>query len=203
MTETKTLLKTRNASKKKKPLFTRKDAHKKARVSFKWRKPRGRHSPVRQKHRGRPKLVSPGFGSPKAVKHLHSTGLQKVIIQNKKQLENIDPQKQGIILSKALGNKKRIELIKLALEKNLSILNLKDSKKHMEKLESQFKARKESKKKKLTEKEKKEEEKKKAAEEKEKKETEEKKPEEKPVEEVKKEEEEKKKEQEKTLIKKQ
>jgi large subunit ribosomal protein L32e len=198
MAEIKTLLELR----KKKPLFVRKDAHKKARVPFNWRKPRGRHSPIRQKHKGRPKLVSIGYGSPKAVKHLHSSGLQPIIIQNKKQFEGLDPKTQGIVLSKTTSSKKKVELIKLALEKNISILNIKNPQKCLEELESQFKARKESKKKKLTEKEKKELEKKKKAEEKERAEKEEKK-EEKTPEEIKEEREKEKKEQEKTLIKKQ
>ncbi|MBR9682975.1 50S ribosomal protein L32e [Candidatus Woesearchaeota archaeon] len=206
MTETKTLLKLRNANKKKKPHFVRKDSHKKSRVSSKWRKPRGKQSPVRQKHRGRPKLVSPGFGSPKAVKHLHSSGLQPVIIRTKKELASVDSKTQGIVLSKTLGNKKRIELIKLALEKKISVLNLKDPQKHMEKLESQFKTRQTSKKKKTTEKEKKDQEKKKAAEEKaekEKQESKDKKSEEKTAEKVKEEEKAETKTAEKTIIKKQ
>lgn len=191
---------------KRKPLFVSRDAHKnrKVRVPFKWRKPRGKHSPVRQKHKGKPKMVSIGYGSPKAVKGLHNSGLQPTIVHNKKQLENIDPKTQGIILSHSLGNKKRIELIKLALEKKLPLLSMKDPQKLIEKLESKFKKRKESKKKKLSEKEKKEQEKKKKAEEKAKDEKkEESKEEGKTPEEIKEVKEEEKKEQEKTIIKKQ
>ncbi len=192
------------ALKKKKPVFVRRDSRYKSRVSSKWRKPRGRHSPVRQKHKGKPKLVSIGYGSPQAVKNLHPSGLQKVIIHNKNQLENLDLKTQGLILSRTLGSKKKIELIKHALEKNLPFLNLKDPQKHLEKLQSQFEERKKSKKKKLTEKEKREQEKKKKAEEKAKKEEEEKKKtEEKSAEEIREEKEEEKKEIEKTLIKKQ
>lgn len=202
MTEIKTLLEIRRAAKKKKPHFVSKDTHKKVRVPFKWKKPRGRHSPVRQKHRGRPKLVSIGYGSPKAVKHLHSSGLQSVIVQNKKQLENIDPKTQGIVLSRTIGNKKRIELIKFAIEKKFPILNLKNTQEYLEELESQFEKRKESKKKKFTEREKKVQEKKKKAEEKEKEENDEKNKE-KTVEEAKEEKKEEEKKIEKTLIKKQ
>lgn len=161
------MLELRKKFKKKKPVFVRKDAHNKARVPFKWRQPRGKHSPTREKKKGRPKLVSIGYGSPKIIKYLHPSGLQPISIQTKKQLYNLDPKTQGIILSKSTGNKKRIELIRLALEKNTSILNFKNPQEYLEKLEAEFKAKKELKKRKLTEKEKKELEKKKKAEEKE------------------------------------
>jgi len=175
MAELKTQSETRKTIKKKKPLFVRRDARNKSRVPFKWRKPRGKHSPVRQKHLSRPKLVSIGYGSPKIIRYLHPSGLKEILVQNKKQLENIDPKNQGLIISKKIGNKKRIEILKLALEKKLPVINIKNPQNHLEKLELQFKKRKESKKKKFTEKEKKELEKKKKAEEKEKKEQEEKK----------------------------
>jgi len=191
----------RNKAKKKKPDFVLKDSKYKAGVPNRWRKPRGKHSPVRQQHKGRIKLVSVGYGSPRAVKHLHSSGLEKVLIQTEKDLKNIDPQKQGLIISGLIGNKKRIKLINLALEKKLTILNLKEPQIFLEKLESQFKKRQESKKKKLTEKEQKEIEKKKKAMEKEQKETiKDETAEAKPAEEKKKEQ---TKEAEKTIIKKQ
>jgi large subunit ribosomal protein L32e len=191
---------------KKKPLFVSRDAHKnrKVRVPFKWRKPRGKHSPIRQKHKGKPKMVSIGYGSPKEVKGLHNSGVLPVIVHNKKQLESINPEKQGIIFSRSIGSKKKIEFIKFALEKKLPIINLKDPQKLIEKLESQFKKRKESKKRKISEKGKKEQEKKKKAEEKAKEEEKEGDKEKgKTIEGVKEEKEEEKKEQEKTIIKKQ
>lgn len=166
MTEIQKALAARKATKRKKPHFTVKDTHKKSRVPFKWKKPRGKHSPVRQKHKGRPKLVSPGYGSPKIVKHLHSSGLKEIIVQNREQLNTLDPQTQGIAISQKVGNKRRVELLKIALEKKIKVLNLTDPQKYLEKLETQFKERKETKKKKLDEKSKKEEEKKKKAEEK-------------------------------------
>ena len=146
------LLELRNRNKKKKSKFVVKDTHKKARVSSKWRKPRGRHSPVRQKHRGRPTMVSVGFGSPKAVKHLHKSGLEKIIIHNITELEKIDSKKQGIMVGRVVGNKKKIAILKLANEKKITILNTKDTKKYLEELEKGFKDRVELKKKRKTEK---------------------------------------------------
>ncbi|MFH1682388.1 MAG: 50S ribosomal protein L32e [Candidatus Woesearchaeota archaeon] len=153
---------------KRKPLFVRKDSHKKARVASNWRKPRGKHSPIRQQHKGKPKLVSVGYGSPEEVKGLHLSGLKMVLVDNAKQLESLDPKTDGVLISGKIGNKKRIDLIKLASEKKLKIINIRDVQKKLEALENEFKQRVESKKKKLTEKDKKEADKKKKAEEKEK-----------------------------------
>jgi len=162
------LLKIRNRMNKKKPAFVRKDTYIKAKVKANWRKPRGKHSPVREQHKGRPKLVSPGYGSPKAVRNLHPSGLEVVVVNNQAELEQINPEKQGILISKTVGKKRKIDILKLALEKKLTVLNSKEPQKLLETLEAEFKKRQDSKKKKLTEKEKKEEEKKKKAAEKDK-----------------------------------
>lgn len=207
MTDTKKLLALRRQSKRKKPFFTRKDAHKKSRVKLRWRQPQGRHSPVRQRYRGKPSHVSLGYGSPKEIKHLHSSGLQKVVVSHIQQLEALRPEAHGLVISHSLGDKKRLGLLKAALEKKFRLLNFKEPGKILAQLESEFQKRKEAKKKKMTEKEKKELEKKKKAEEKEKKEKEEKevpeKKEEKTLEELQKEKkEEERKEMEKVLIQK-
>lgn len=163
MTELKRLLSVRKAIKKKTPLFVRGDAHKGCRIRFRWRKPRGRHSPVRQAHRGRLTKVSPGYGAPQEVRGLHPSGLVPFIIKEKKELEKINPAREGVLLSHTLGNKKRIELLQLAVEKNFPLLNVKEPKKYLEKLKQDFAERKEAKKHKTSEKEKKDMEKKKAA----------------------------------------
>jgi len=163
MTDIKELLAIRTARNRKKPAFVRKDTYIKAKVKANWRKPRGKHSPVREQHKGRPKLVSPGYGSPKAVRHLHQSGLKIVRINNLKELDNINNKTHGLFIANTVGGRKRIEMIKLALKNNLQILNLKEPQKYLENLESDFKKRQEFKKKKLTDKEKREEEKKKSA----------------------------------------
>lgn len=176
--ETKKLLELRKKIKKKKPIFVRRDSHKVVRVEPKWRQPRGRHSSVRQKHKGRPKLVSIGFSSPREVRHLHSSGLKKVIVSHSRQLDCLDPLKEGVVISRTVGNIKRKELIKLALAKKLKILNFKNPEKKIEEIEAGFKERKDKQRKKVSEKEAKEEESKKLAEkaEKEKKENDKKEP---------------------------
>ena len=47
------LLELRRAMKRKKPDFIRQDSHKKAGLGAKWRKPKGIHSKMRKKHKGK------------------------------------------------------------------------------------------------------------------------------------------------------
>ena len=120
-------------------------------------------------HKGRPILVSAGFRTPKEVRGLHSSGLEPVVVNNVKELTALNPEKQGAIIAK-IGNRKKLLLLKLALEKNISVFNVNNIEEIMKKIEESFIVRKKSKEDKSKEKSKKEEEKKKKAEEKKKKE---------------------------------
>ena len=162
----------RNRLKKRKPTFVIKESGYAGRVKVRWRAPRGVHSAWRQNQKGRPKKVST-YGSPKGAKGLHSSGLVKVMVNNAQELSKINPAKEGAILSAALGNRKRLELINLAQEKKIRILNLKDQNKKAESILASFQQRKKVQEDRLKAKSKKQEEKKKKAEEKKKKEEEE------------------------------
>lgn len=207
--EIKKLLELRKRRKQRKPDFIVKEAKNQAGLKKRWRFPGGRHSGVRQYHKGKPALPSLGYGSPKPVRGLHPSGLREVVINNVKDLSSLDPQKEGMIIASQTGNRKRLELIKAAEEKEVKILNVRDPIKLMKKVEEDFKVRKEIKVKKLQEKDKKKEEKKKKAEEKIRKEKEEKEKtktvgkEEGVEDKLKEEQEEQKKEAEKVIIKKQ
>jgi large subunit ribosomal protein L32e len=205
--EIKKLLEIRKRIKKNKPTFVVKESNFSSRVKRRWRFPRGMHSKVRQMHRGRPKLVSPGYGSPKSVANLHHSGLQQILIKNKKELLKVDNKLQGAIIAREVGNKKRLELLQLAEEKEIRVLNVKDTTKLIGKINERFAERKKVKEERGKHKSKKEAEKKKKAEEKKKKEeqekTEDKKDNVEKAEEVKEEQNKEKAEMEKTLIKKQ
>jgi ribosomal protein L32E len=79
-----------------------------------WRAPKGRHSKTRLKRKGYPIKVMIGFKQTEKAK--------PIMINNMKQLENV---KHGekIIIAK-VGNKKRIEMAKIAKEKGIIIQNL-------------------------------------------------------------------------------
>ncbi|MFA6461604.1 MAG: eL32 family ribosomal protein [Candidatus Woesearchaeota archaeon] len=168
--ETKRLLELRNKQKKVKPKFVVRESKIYARMKSKWKFPYGTSSAIRQGKRGEPVLVSIGFGSPREVRGLHSSGLEKVVVSNKEQLLAVNTKTQGAVIASSVGNRNRIELLKLAVEKKIRVLNVKDISKLMEKIQLEFTARQKKRKDRLSEKNKKQEEKKKKAEEKKKKE---------------------------------
>lgn len=131
----KELLELRKKKKSKKPNFTRQEITKKKKLRNNggWRRPKGIQSKVRLGKRGHETMPSPGWGSPKEVKHLHKSGLKQILVYNLNDLDKIDPKKEGIILSK-IGKKKKLDLIKKAEEKGIKILNIKDVKAFVEKV---------------------------------------------------------------------
>jgi large subunit ribosomal protein L32e len=162
------LIQLRKKIKAKKPNFVRQDSHKQAEVKKNWRKPKGLQSKMRLRKKGYRKSVAVGYGSPKKVYGLHPKGLQSIIIKSIKEIENIDPKTQGIIISKTLGQKKKVELIKKAKEKAITILNVKDADKFLKQVEDKLKTKQEEKRAKEAEKAKKKKESEKKGEEKEK-----------------------------------
>jgi len=148
------LLELRNRMKRKKPSFVRQDFHKK-RLKKRWIKPRGLHSKVKQKKAGHQKKVSAGYGSPKEVRGLSKEGLIQAIIHNENELNNINNEKQGVIISGKVGLKNRLLLLKKAKEKGIKILNL-NADEYLKKKEEEIKKRLEKKKEKGESKKKKE-----------------------------------------------
>lgn len=139
----KKLLELRKAKKAKKPNFYRSDWQKLG--DKRWRAPRGMHSKLRRKFRGKVKQPSIGFSSPKLVKGLNRQGLREIIISNLKDLQKITKE-NAIIISSKVGVKKKLELIKKILELKLSISNLKNPEKFIKDVEEKTKKKKAEKK---------------------------------------------------------
>ena len=118
------LLSLKRAMKKKKPDFIVKAANFAPRIARRWRKPIGRHSPIRQMIRGKPALVSIGYGSPSELRHLHRSGLEMVLVHTEADLQKIRPQEQGMILAR-VGERRKLALLQLAQQKKITVFNLK------------------------------------------------------------------------------
>ena len=142
MAEKKKLLEVRKERKSQKYDFVVKESKFSARVKSRWRFPRGKHSKVRQMHRGRPVMPSPGFGSPKEVKNLHSSGLRFNVINNVSNLNGLDNKEDGIVISSTIGKRKKLSLIKIILDKGFKIINIKNPNKLVEDIKSELEERK-------------------------------------------------------------
>lgn len=121
------LIELRKKVKSKMPRFTAQDIHKKKRIRKRWRRPRGLHSKMRLNKKGYRRGVAVGYGSPKAVKGLHKSGLGQNLVLSVKELDGLDQKTQGVIVSGKVGLKKKLDIIKKAKELGLTILNIKDA----------------------------------------------------------------------------
>lgn len=106
---------------KKKPAFVAQDSWKVKSLPKSWRRPRGMHSKMRQKMKGNPKTPSQGYRAPREIRGLHPSGFKPPVVSSINQLSGA---KEGIIISAAVGVKKKLAIIKAAKEKKLAIFNV-------------------------------------------------------------------------------
>lgn len=133
---------------KRKPVFIKKDAHKKSKIKNRWRRPKGLHNKQRIKGKSHFKNPATGYGSPKQVKWLHSSGLFPVVVSNLGQLDSIIKEKHGILLSSRIGDQKRKALLIEIKNRGFVLINH-DADKSIEKIDAKLKQRKEKRRKKL------------------------------------------------------
>jgi large subunit ribosomal protein L32e len=107
---------------KKKPKFIRQSGTYLKRLKS-WRRPRGNQSKLRMHRKSKGHMPSPGYGSPNALRGLHPSGYEEVLIFNVKDLEQINKEKQAARISSRVGRRKRIDIMKTAKELNIKILN--------------------------------------------------------------------------------
>ena len=105
------------------PRFQRRGVHDKKRLADVWRKPKGRHNKLRRQIRAKGPLPRPGFGSPSAVRGLHPSGLEDVLVYNEAGLAALDPAAQAVRIASGVGMKKRAEIQRKAAEAGLRVLN--------------------------------------------------------------------------------
>jgi len=110
-------------AKKKRPDFVRQESWRYVRLDEAWRRPRGRDSKMRLEVKGWPPKAKVGYGSPRTVRGLHPSGYQEVLVHNPEELRKLDPAKQAARIAGPVGKKKRIEIIELAKELGIKVLN--------------------------------------------------------------------------------
>ena len=64
-----------------------------------------------------------GYRQPKVLRGLHPSGLREVLVRNPRELEKVDPSREAARLSSTLGRRKREQILALAKEKGIKVLN--------------------------------------------------------------------------------
>ncbi len=129
----------------RKPDFIRREAHYRARVKKRWRYPDGIHSPLRQYHKSRPALPTPGYGRAAALKGKHPSGRKPVLIRRVDDFQHLRPD-EGALIAGTVGRKRRMELIAYAKEKSIIVLNVRDLTAGLEALQQEVREQKEARK---------------------------------------------------------
>lgn len=119
----KILLKIRNKMNKKRPEFKRQEWFRYVKLGESWRKPKGKHSKMREQKGYRPPNVDSGFRGPKMVRNLHPSGFRDVLIYNTASLKNLDPKRDAVRIARTVGMKKKIEIENEANKLGLKVLN--------------------------------------------------------------------------------
>ncbi|MBW6451810.1 MAG: 50S ribosomal protein L32e [DPANN group archaeon] len=116
----KSFLEKRKEINKRKPVFRRSDIQRK-KIGSSWRKPTGRHNKIRKRIRG--SMPHPSYSSPRMVRGLHASGYKDILINNVKELLNIDIKTEVARIAGTVGTKKRIDIMNEAKKMEIRILN--------------------------------------------------------------------------------
>jgi large subunit ribosomal protein L32e len=107
----------------RRPAFKRQEWFRYSKLGEKWRKPKGIHSKMKRRLKRRPPMVDIGYRGPAAVRNLHPSGFEEVMVYNVEGLEGIDPKTQAARIGGTVGTKKRIAIEDRADELGIRVLN--------------------------------------------------------------------------------
>lgn len=119
----KKLLEKRKQINARRPKFVRQESWRYNRVKKSWRKPKGIDNKMQEKRRGYPRMASIGYRGPKAVRGLHPSGFEVVHVANIYELEEVDKEKEAIIIKHTVGARKRQAILDTASDLGLKIIN--------------------------------------------------------------------------------
>jgi len=108
---------------RKKPKFIRQSGQEYVRLGNKWRRPRGVHSKLKIKERGKGFIPNPGYGAPRQLRFKHPSGLYEVLVHNLAELQKLDAKMQAARIAASVGRKKKADIMKKAEELRIKILN--------------------------------------------------------------------------------
>ncbi len=122
--ETKAQLSVRTAQMRKQPKFRRQEWYRYYRLARTgWRKPKGYQSKQRLNMKYRTPMARIGYGKISAVRGLHPSGFEDVLVNQPSDLDGLDPERQAIRIGAGVGNRKRAIIHDRADDLGLRVLN--------------------------------------------------------------------------------
>ncbi len=117
------LLRLREKMKRKRPQFLHQEHWKMKKFrKAPWRKPRGKRSKMRAREKAKPCMVRIGYRGPQKVRDWHPRGVPEVYVHRVEDLIQVDTE-VVVRVASAVGTRKKIEIMKVARERNLYVVN--------------------------------------------------------------------------------
>lgn len=117
------LFNVRKVQKRKQPAFKRYCYTAFKRLKPSWRHPRGLQSKQRRGIVSKGPAVRAGYRSPVAVRGLHPSGFDEILIHTPDELVLIDPEFEAIRIASKVGAKKKAVIEETAIELGIKVLN--------------------------------------------------------------------------------
>ena len=100
--------------------FKRQESHRYKDLGTKWRRPRGKHSKMREGYNNE-KMVNPGYRGPAAARGLHSSGKKEILVHTMSELDGL---KDVVVrIGGTVGQRKKILITQKAESLHLRVLN--------------------------------------------------------------------------------
>ena len=90
--------------------FKRQEYARYKKLGIKWRRPRGKTSKI-------------GYRTPRAVRDLHPSGYNDVLVHNMAELEDLNPATDAARISASIGKRKKDLMLEKASELGIKVLN--------------------------------------------------------------------------------
>ncbi len=119
----KRLLKIKNEQARRRVEFRRQEWFRYKKLGDSWRKPRGKHSKMREQLARRPPIVDAGYGGPGKVRGLHPSGFKEIMVYNPEDLSVLNPDREAARIGHSVGARKREQIISRAEELGVRVLN--------------------------------------------------------------------------------
>ena len=116
----------RRAKNAKRPAFRRHEWWRYKKLGGKhapWRVPSGIHSKVRRHFKYRSPVVSIGYGGPAAVRGLHPSGFEEVLVHNVADLDGVNKETQAARIGGTVGGRKQKLIVAAADKAGIRVLN--------------------------------------------------------------------------------
>ena len=103
--------------------FKRQEYARYKKLGSKWRRPRGKTSKMRRYEAGKSDMPAIGYRTPRAIRDLHPSGYNDVLVHNMQELEDLDPACDAARISASIGKRKKALMLEKASELVIKVLN--------------------------------------------------------------------------------